>query len=150
MREAEGAGGKGRHNETSQPMHTHPHHAIANWWEILPVSREGAPPTACLPLDGVGGLRHGNLENTSFESLISDIRPCGTMQFLYYSFNLPSSSVISIFIPDSSRTFDYPEGYCYPLLPDDCSYRAPSKSEEESIGGGDRDAQAFGRKPEHG
>ena len=57
-------------NPTSQPMHTHPYHAIANWWEILPVSREGAP------LDGVGGLRHGNLENTSVESLISDIRPC--------------------------------------------------------------------------
>ena len=104
MREAEGAGGKGRHNETSQPMHTHPHHAIANWWEILPVSREGAP------LDGVGGLRHGNLENTSFESMISDIRPCGTMQFLDYSFNLPSSSVISIFISDSFRTLDYPDG----------------------------------------
>jgi len=117
MREAEGAGGKGRHNETSQPMHTHPHHAIANWWEILPVSREGAPPTACLPLDGVGGLRHGNLENTSVnlentsvESLISDIRPCGTMHFLDYSFNLPSSSVISIFISDSFRTLDYPDG----------------------------------------
>jgi len=45
-------------NPTSQPMHTHPYHAIANWWEILPVSREGGPPTACLPLDGVGGLRH--------------------------------------------------------------------------------------------
>ena len=63
MREAEGAGGKGRHNETSlldpasQPnLATHP--AIANWWGILPVSREGGPPTACLPLDGVGGLRH--------------------------------------------------------------------------------------------
>ena len=68
MREAEGAGGKGFHNEISlldptsqpflQPTHTHPYPAIANWWGILPVSREGGPPTACLPLDGVGGLRH--------------------------------------------------------------------------------------------
>jgi len=44
------------------------------------------------------------------ESLISDIRPCGTMQFMDYSFNLPSSSVISIFISDSFRTLDYPDG----------------------------------------
>jgi len=97
-------------NPISQPMHTHSHHAIAIWREIIPVSSEGAPPTACLPLDGVGGLRHGNLENTSFESLISDIRLCGTMQFLDYSFTLPSSSVISIFISDSFRTLDYPDG----------------------------------------
>ena len=50
------------------------------------------------------------------------------MQFLYYRFNLPSSSVISIVFPHSLIAFGHPDGCCYTSPPDDCCYRARSRS----------------------
>ena len=45
---------------------------------------------------------------------------CGP-QTQMLAFSLSGSSVISIV------TFDYPDGYCYTLLPDDRCYRARSR-----------------------
>ena len=64
-----------------------------------------------------------------------------TTPFHMLAFSLSGSSVISIV------TFDYPDGYCYTLLPDDRCYRARSRIAAATEPDGCHVALPFERAP---